>query len=75
LKNGLLIITLFIKKSKKEYIRNVINKKNMNWVYVILFVFVVLWFQGQYREKEIECRDAYDRGDYRPDCSKYYLDD
>ena len=47
----------------------------MNWVYVILLVVAMFWFQGQYREKEIECRDAYDRGDYRPDCSKYYLDD
>ena len=38
----------------------------------IIIVFVMLWFFGQYREKETECMAAYDRGDYRPDCSKYY---
>ena len=44
----------------------------MNWIYGIIIVFVLLLLFGPEGEKERECIAAYDRGDYRPDCSKYY---
>ena len=44
----------------------------MNWVYMIIAVIIIIYIAGSGNKKETECMAAYDRGDYRPDCSKYY---
>ena len=47
----------------------------MNWVYGIIIFIVMISIFGPDRERERECIEAYDKGEYMSGCSKYYLDD